>query len=50
MNLRYINGILTNYKPYKTELSKSEIITFTIELTSLACTLAIVTLLAIALQ
>ncbi len=35
---------------YQSKSKRSEIITFTLELTALACTLAIVTLLAIALQ
>ncbi len=50
MNLKYKNGIFTNHKPFKTELSKSEINTFTLELTTLAGVIAICLALGLVLQ
>jgi hypothetical protein len=58
-NQIYSNGIITNHKPFtiwhkvepsKEAIERSKIITFTIELITLTSLLAVVTLLAIALQ
>ena len=49
-NQKYVNGIITNHwnKPHKSQ--KSEIITFIVELTTIALLLGVITLLAIFLQ